>query len=128
MLATMTIVAIDHILLAMPAGGESAAREFYAGVLGLTELAKPDALAARGGAWFSNGAVQIHLGVDPDFRPAKKAHPALIVRDLQTYVDRAEAHGCRIAHDEPLPGYDRVFVYDPFGNRIELIEPERNER
>jgi catechol 2,3-dioxygenase-like lactoylglutathione lyase family enzyme len=119
----MTIVAIDHILLAMPAGGEALARDFYAGVLGLTEMPKPDALAGRGGAWFSNGSVQIHLGVDPEFRPAKKAHPALVVRDIQGYVGRAQAQGCRVANDEPLPGYQRVFVYDPFGNRIELIEP-----
>ncbi len=119
----MTIVAIDHILLAMPAGGEGAARDFYAGVLGLSEMPKPAALVGRGGAWFGNGAVQIHLGVDPEFRPAKKAHPALVVRDLPGYVHRAQAQGCRIADDEPLPGYDRVFVYDPFGNRIELIEP-----
>jgi catechol 2,3-dioxygenase-like lactoylglutathione lyase family enzyme len=125
MLAAMTIVAIDHILLAMPAGGESAARDFYAGVLELTEMPKPNALAGRGGAWFGNGAVQIHLGVDPEFRPAKKAHPALIVRDLRAYVDRAQKQGCRIAHDEPLPGYERLFIYDPFGNRIELIEPSR---
>jgi catechol 2,3-dioxygenase-like lactoylglutathione lyase family enzyme len=125
MLATMTIMAIDHILLAMPAGGENSAREFYAGVLGLTEMPKPAALVGRGGAWFGNGSVQIHLGVDPEFRPAKKAHPALIVRDIRGYVDRAQAQGCRIAHDEPLPGYERVFVYDPFGNRIELIEPSR---
>ena len=119
----MTILAIDHILLAMPAGGEALARAFYAGVLGLTEMPKPDALVGRGGAWFSNGSVQIHLGVDPDFHPAKKAHPALVVRDIQGYVGRAQAQGCRVAHDEPLPGYERVFVYDPFGNRIELIEP-----
>lgn len=121
----MSILDIDHILLAMPAGAENAARAFYAGVLQLTEQEKPEVLAQRGGAWFSNGAVTIHLGVEKDFRPARKAHPALIVKDLQGFIARARAQGCEIAEDEPLPGYERIFIYDLFGNRLELIEPEQ---
>ena len=119
----MSILAIDHILLAMPAGGEARAREFYAGVLGLTEKPKPDALVRRGGAWFTNGSLEVHLGVDQDFRPTVKPHPAFRVHGLSDYVARARAQNCRIAHDEPLPGCERVFIFDPFGNRIELIEP-----
>ena len=118
----MTILAFDHVQLAMPKGGEDLARGFYVGVLGMTELAKPPALAARGGAWFTNGVIQLHLGVDPVFRPARKAHPALVVKGLAAYVARARAQNCRIADDEPLPGYHRAFIDDPFGNRIELME------
>ncbi|HUZ73819.1 MAG TPA: VOC family protein [Stellaceae bacterium] len=118
----MAIIGFDHVQLAMPQGGEDLARGFYAGVLGMTELAKPAALAARGGAWFSDGSTQLHLGVDPGFQPARKAHPALLVRGLDAYVARARAHHCRIVDDEPLPGYRRAFIDDPFGNRLELME------
>ncbi len=88
----------------------------------MAELAKPPALAARGGAWFASGAIQLHLGVEAAFRPARKAHPALLVRGLDTYVARARALGCRIVDDDPLPGYRRAFIDDPFGNRLELME------
>jgi catechol 2,3-dioxygenase-like lactoylglutathione lyase family enzyme len=119
----MSIVAIDHIQLAMPKGGEAKARAFYGGVLRLAELPKPAELAARGGAWFrSEAGINIHLGVDPEFRPAQKAHPALLVAGLDAYVARARAAGCRIVDDDPLPGYARIFLNDPFGNRIELME------
>jgi catechol 2,3-dioxygenase-like lactoylglutathione lyase family enzyme len=120
----MSVIGIDHILLAMPAGAEAQARAFYTGVLGLTEKVKPPALAARGGAWFTNGTIEVHLGVEKDFRPARKAHPAFVVRDLGGFVERARQQGCEIAEDEPLPGYARIFIYDPFGNRLELIEPD----
>ena len=119
----MSVLGIDHILLAMPAGAEAKARDFYAGVLLLQEKVKPPALAKRGGAWFTNGTIEVHLGVEKDFRPARKAHPAFLVRDLAGFVARARAHGCEMAEDEPLPGYSRIFIYDPFGNRLELIEP-----
>jgi catechol 2,3-dioxygenase-like lactoylglutathione lyase family enzyme len=122
-LPAMTVLGIDHILLAMPPGEEAKARAFYSGVLLLTEKVKPAALAARGGAWFTNGTIEVHLGVEKDFRAARKAHPAFVVRDLAGFVARARRHGCEIAEDEPLPGYERVFIYDPFGNRLELIEP-----
>jgi catechol 2,3-dioxygenase-like lactoylglutathione lyase family enzyme len=119
----MSVLAIDHILLAMPPGEEAKARAFYTGVLLLKEKVKPEALAGRGGAWFTNGTIEVHLGVEKDFRPARKAHPAFVVRDLAGFIARARQHGCEIAADEPLPGYARIFVYDPFGNRLELIEP-----
>jgi catechol 2,3-dioxygenase-like lactoylglutathione lyase family enzyme len=122
-LAAMTVLGIDHILLAMPPGEEAKARAFYTGVLLLDEKVKPPVLAARGGAWFTNGTIEVHLGVEKDFRPARKAHPAFVVRDLNGFIERARRDGCEMADDEPLPGYARIFIYDPFGNRLELIEP-----
>jgi catechol 2,3-dioxygenase-like lactoylglutathione lyase family enzyme len=115
--------AIDHVQLAMPAGRERDAREFYSGLLGLPEQVKPPHLAARGGCWFESETVKIHLGVDAEFRPARKAHPALLVHDLGALVDGLAAAGVEIVDDEPLEGYERVYVYDPFGNRLELLEP-----
>lgn len=113
------IVAIDHVQLAMPPGQEAVAAAFYAGRLGLEEKVKPPALAVRGGCWFERDGVRIHLGVEPDFRAAKKAHPALVVQDLRRFVaDRA----LDVRWDGDLPGVDRCYVDDPFGNRIELIE------
>lgn len=119
----MTIVGIDHVQLAMPAGREEEARGFYNRLLGIPEMRKPEELAKRGGAWFENGDVKIHLGVEQDFRPARKAHPALLVRDLRGLVERLRAAGVAVKDDEPLAGYDRVYVSDPFGNRLELLEP-----
>ena len=121
----MTITGIDHIQLAMPGGREDEARAFYARLLGIPEIPKPPELAKRGGAWFESGAVKVHLGVEQDFRPARKAHPALLVRDLRGLVLRLREAGVDIVDDEPLPGYDRVFATDPFGNRLELLEPLR---
>ena len=118
----MTIERIDHVQLAMPPGGEAAAHAFYDGLLGLPEVAKPPHLARRGGCWFERGVVRLHLGVEADFRPARKAHPALIVGDLPTLVARLEAAGFATREDEPLAGYDRRYVDDPFGNRIELMQ------
>lgn len=123
----MAIVGIDHVQLAMPAGCEAAAREFYDGLLGIPEIQKPPVLAERGGVWFQSHGVKVHLGVDRDFRPARKAHPALLVQDLPAMVRRLRDAGVAIADDELLPGYDRVYVTDPFGNRLELME-ERVER
>jgi catechol 2,3-dioxygenase-like lactoylglutathione lyase family enzyme len=119
----VTIRAIDHVQLAMPAGAESEARGFYSGLLGLPELPKPPQLAARGGCWFESDSVKIHLGVDADFRPAKKAHAALLVDDLSDLVARLTAGGIDVVDDEPLEGYERVYIYDPFGNRLELLQP-----
>jgi putative NADPH-quinone reductase/catechol 2,3-dioxygenase-like lactoylglutathione lyase family enzyme len=118
----MRVYAIDHIQLTMPAGEEARARAFYAELLGLEEIAKPPELAGRGGAWFSNGAVTLHIGVEQDFRPARKAHPALLVEGLTAFVARLEAAGYPIQRDVQFVGYDRVHVNDPFGNRIELME------
>ena len=116
------IVGIEHIQLAMPAGGEDAARGFYSGLLGLPERAKPERLAPRGGCWFEAPGVKLHLGVDADFRPAQKAHPALLVDDLAALVVALTAAGVEIGPDEPADGRARCYVNDPFGNRIELIQ------
>ena len=119
----MPIVAIEHVQLAMPPGMEQAAREFYEGLLGIPEVPKPAELAKRGGAWFESGSLKVHLGVEADFRPARKAHPALLVADLEALVARLKQHNVKIVDDDPLDGYFRVYVADPFGNRIELMEP-----
>jgi catechol 2,3-dioxygenase-like lactoylglutathione lyase family enzyme len=105
----------------MPEGGEPTARRFYVGVLGLEEQPKPPVLAARGGCWFSNGAVTVHLGVEDDFRPARKAHPALVVEGLDALCEELEAAGHAVRDDDAVPGVRRCFVDDPFGNRIELV-------
>lgn len=118
----MSVLGIHHVLLAMPRGGEAAAVGFYAGVLGLPETAKPDHLAGRGGCWFELGAIQLHLGIEDDFLPAAKAHPALLVSDLGELRRRLEAAGMPIRVDEPLPGFERIYTQDPFGNRLELLE------
>ncbi|MCC4596058.1 VOC family protein [Xanthomonas campestris pv. phormiicola] len=119
----MAVEKLDHVQLAMPAGGEAAARAFYAGALGIPEVPKPAHLAARGGCWFERGALKVHLGVEQDFRPARKAHPAFIVTGLADLVQALTAGGYRVAEDQPLDGYERRYVEDPFGNRIELMEP-----
>ena len=117
------IVGIDHVQLAMPAGREDDARRFYGQLLGIPEVSKPPALAARGGAWFESGQVKIHIGVESDFRAARKAHPGLLVRNLRDLIRRLSDAGSQVVEDEPFIGYDRVYVDDPFGNRLELMEP-----
>jgi catechol 2,3-dioxygenase-like lactoylglutathione lyase family enzyme len=112
------IVGIDHVQLAMPAGLEAKAREFYSGVLGIPEVPKPVELAGRGGAWFESGTVKIHLGVDADFRPAKKAHPGLLVDDISEVVRALTDSGYHVRLENP----QRAYVDDPFGNRIELVQ------
>ena len=114
---------LHHVQIAIPAGGEPRARDFYGGLLGLTEIAKPENLAQRGGVWFQTGTLQLHLGVDPDFRPAMKAHVAFEVERLAALRERLEAAGYVATTDEPLPGWERCYVADPFGNRTELLEP-----
>jgi catechol 2,3-dioxygenase-like lactoylglutathione lyase family enzyme len=118
----VSLIGIDHVQLAMPAGGEAAARSFYAQVLGLAEVAKPAELAARGGVWFRDGRVHLHLGVEKDFRPAKKAHPAFLVDDVAGLSAVLEAAGIGVAVDVDHLGRPRLYVDDPFGNRLELIE------
>ena len=119
----MHIEAIEHVQLAMPRGQEDIARTFYSGLLEIPEVAKPPELAKRGGVWFERGMLRIHLGVDPEFRPARKAHPALLVRGLNTLVGKLRRAGIDVIEAEPLPGFNHVYVSDPFGNRIELMEP-----
>ena len=118
----MSIYALDHVQLAMPEGGEHLARQFYGDLLQLAEVPKPANLAARGGCWFERDGVKVHLGVEKDFFPARKAHPAFLVDDLEAMVARLTAGGYAAREDEPLDGYFRVYVADPFGNRIELME------
>ena len=123
------MVGIDHVQLAMPVGEEHAARAFYGAVLGLHEVAKPAALAGRGGCWFTTdptGArgtrVDVHLGVEADFRPARKAHPAFVVRDLDEAATRLAAFNAMVEDSVQLDGQRRLHIGDPWGNRIELIE------
>lgn len=117
----MAIVGLDHVQLAIPAGGEDQARAFYAGLLGMAEVPKPANLSPTG-CWFAGGTVSLHIGVDPDFRPAKKGHPALLVDGLAALRERLAAAGCVIRDDKAVAGYVRFFTEDPFGNRIELME------
>ncbi len=114
------IVRLDHVQLAMPAGREAEAEAFYAGLLGLTRLPKPAPLAARGGCWFG-GAVAVHLGVEEDFRPARRAHPALVVRDLPALEAALAAAGVEVRPNPDLAPGGGAYVDDPFGNRIELV-------
>jgi catechol 2,3-dioxygenase-like lactoylglutathione lyase family enzyme len=117
------ILSIDHIQIAMPPGEEAKARAFYVNVLGFTEIPKPPELAKRGGAWFESGTTQLHIGVEPDFRPARKAHPAFVVDDLDTLLAKIQAEGFEVDVSQPaLDEYKRAHVFDPFGNRIELME------
>lgn len=107
----------------MPAGGEAEAVAFYEGVLGIPQVPKPANLAGRGGCWFETATVRIHLGVEPDFRPAKKAHPAFVVSDLARVRRHLADNGVDTVEDQPLPGFDRFYAYDPFGNRLEFLSP-----
>jgi catechol 2,3-dioxygenase-like lactoylglutathione lyase family enzyme len=116
------IYAVHHIQLALPAGGEAAARDFYAGILGLEEVPKPEGLARRGGVWFQAAGFQIHLGVDLEFRAARRAHPGLLVRNLERICQAYEQSGASAERDSLVEGYRRAFLSDPFGNRIELLE------
>jgi catechol 2,3-dioxygenase-like lactoylglutathione lyase family enzyme len=119
----MTIVGLDHVQLAAPAGCEEAARRFYGEVLGLAELEKPEALRGRGGAWFRCGSQQLHVGVAGDFTPAAKAHPALAVAagDLDGLAQRLREAGHEVRWDDAIPELRRCYTADPWGNRIELV-------
>jgi hypothetical protein len=115
------ITAIDHVQVAMPVGAEAIARQFYGGVLGLAEIPKPAVLALRGGVWFQCGAVQLHLGADPDFQAARKAHPAFTTSDLAGLTAALEQAGVAVTPEDTVNGRLRATVTDPFGNRVELI-------
>ena len=119
----MKILSIDHIQIAMPTGEEEKARGFYIGILGFTEIPKPVELAKRGGAWFQSEGAQLHLGVEQEFRPARKAHPAFIVDELDGLITKAQSSGYETdTLQPPLDGFKRAHVFDPFGNRIELMQ------
>jgi catechol 2,3-dioxygenase-like lactoylglutathione lyase family enzyme len=121
---SMLVKRLEHVQLAMPAGGEDRARAFYRDALEIPEVPKPPYLAQRGGCWFEREQLKIHLGVESDFRPAKRAHPALLVIGLRMLAEKLRAYGYELREDERLEGYFRIYVHDPFGNRIELMELE----
>ncbi len=114
---------LHHVQLAIPPGGEDQCRAFWGGLLGMTELEKPPVLAARGGCWFRGGGLEVHLGVEEPFAPARKAHPGILVRGLQQLADTLADAGVEVTWDPEFPGHDRFYAADPFGNRLEFLEP-----
>ena len=116
-------IGLDHVQVAAPAGGEDDARRFYGELLGMAELAKPEPLRARGGAWFACGNHQLHVGIADPFAPATKAHPAILIGagDLDRLAERLAAAGSAVQWDDTIPGTRRFFTADPWGNRIELV-------
>ncbi|MGW0749571.1 VOC family protein [Streptomyces sp. NPDC002587] len=117
------LTAVDHVQLAAPPGSEDRLRAYYTEVLGMDEIPKPAVLAARGGCWFAAGPVQLHLGVEEDFRPARKAHPGLRVTAIAAYASRLQERGAKVVWDDDLPGHRRFYSEDPVGNRLEFLEP-----
>ena len=115
---------IHHVQLGAPAGSEAVARGFWRDTLGLEEIPKPPALAARGGCWFRGRGIEIHVGIEEGFRPATKAHPGLLVSDLSALAERLESAGHPVTWDADFPGFRRIYTVDPFGNRLELLEAE----
>ncbi len=120
----MIVTGLEHLLIAVPEGGEDEERRFFIEFLGFKDVEKPDSVADRRGFWLTAGAVNLHIGTEADFRPAKKAHPAFLVADLDAVRTRLEAAGYPTTDDVALPGFRRFFTADPFGNRIELLEPD----
>ncbi|WP_371498872.1 VOC family protein [Kitasatospora sp. NBC_00374] len=123
-MAGFTFERLHHVQLDVPAGTEERCRAFWAGVLGMTELAKPPVLAARGGCWFRGGGVEVHLGVVAGHVPSAKGHPGILVRSLDELATRLEEHGIPVVRDDDFPGYRRFHSADPFGNRLEFLEAE----
>lgn len=115
------MIALHHVQVSCPAGGEAAARAFYGTALGLTEVTKPPVLAARGGVWFREPGVEVHVGVEADFRPARKAHPAFVVDDIDGVATRVSAAGFAVGWDDDFPGYRRFYTADGAGNRVEIL-------
>jgi catechol 2,3-dioxygenase-like lactoylglutathione lyase family enzyme len=111
---------IDHVHLVVPRGGADAARQFYGGVIGMGEVPKPPALQNNGGCWFRSGECELHIGVDSDFRPQRKAHPCFVVADLRPLAARLEEAGAEVQWDDRIGGVRRFFTHDPFGNRLEF--------
>jgi catechol 2,3-dioxygenase-like lactoylglutathione lyase family enzyme len=120
----MRFVGLHHVQIGIPAEGEAAARAFYGAALGLEEIPKPAHLAVRGGLWFRAGAQEIHLGIEPEHRALLRAHPAFHVEDIEALRARLRELGFDAYDDLPLPGHRRFYVKDPFGNRLEFLEPE----
>lgn len=121
------LVGLDHVQLACPRGGERDGIAFYAGLLGLEHVPKPEPLASRGGCWFRGPGFELHLGVEDDFRAARKAHPALLVEGLDDLATALADAGHPVRWDDELPGVRRAYVEDPFGNRIELVGTDRSD-
>jgi catechol 2,3-dioxygenase-like lactoylglutathione lyase family enzyme len=118
-----TFERLHHVQLAIPPGGEDHCRQFWGSLLGMVELDKPPALAARGGCWFRSGGFEVHLGVEDDFSPARKAHPGILVDGIDTIAERLAAGGVEVRWDPHFPGHRRFYADDPFGNRLEFLEP-----
>ena len=116
----MTVSGIDHVQVAAPPGCEPEARAFYGALLDLEELEKPQELRARGGCWFRAGAQELHVGVAEPFAPARKAHPGLVVSDLDALGERLRGVGIEVTPDDAIPGVQRFYAADPFGNRLEF--------
>ncbi|MFB7826946.1 glyoxalase [Streptomyces hydrogenans] len=114
---------LHHVQLSIPAGGEDACRAFWGDVLGLTEVEKPPVLAARGGCWFRGGGIEVHLGVEEDFRPARRAHPGILVSGIRALAERLESRGTAVTWDDDFPGHTRFHTSDGLGNRLEFLEP-----
>lgn len=121
---TYEFTGLHHVQLAVPPGVEDECRVFWNGALGLAEIPKPPVLAARGGCWFRGGGVEVHLGVEEPFRPARKAHPGILVRDLRHLADRLTSHGIAVDWDDNFPCHDRFYAFDNVGNRLEFLEPK----
>lgn len=113
---------LHHVQLAIPPGGEDKSRDFWSATIGLDELPKPPALAARGGCWFAGGGLEVHLGAEPEFTPARRAHPGIEVTGLSELAARLESAGVSVKWDNEMPGYDRFYSADPFGNRLEFLQ------
>ncbi len=120
----MAVRGLHHVQIAAPPDAEATIRQFYADAVGLPEIEKPPHLAVRGGLWFRCGGQELHVGVDPEFRAVWKTHPAFLVDGLEALRERLVAHGVEVFEDLPLPGYRRFYARDPFGNRLEFVEPE----
>lgn len=121
---TYALTGLHHVQLAIPPGGEDTARAFYQDVLGMSEVDKPPALAARGGCWFRRDGLEVHLGVEQDFRAAAKAHPGILVHDLDALAERIGAAGGDVEWDGEFPGHRRFYSHDQHGNRLEFLQPE----
>ncbi|MGC8474127.1 MAG: glyoxalase [Candidatus Dormibacteria bacterium] len=112
----------------MPPGGEADARRFYHGLLGLTEVEKPPVLRTRGGAWFRGPSLEVHLGVEQEFQAARKAHPGIVTSNLNELAGKLTAGGVEVSWDSDFPGFRRFYAHDPFGNRLEFLEPDAPEQ
>jgi catechol 2,3-dioxygenase-like lactoylglutathione lyase family enzyme len=123
-MTTFAFTRLHHVQLAIPPGGEPRCRAFWGDVLGMDELEKPVVLAARGGCWFRGGGVEVHLGVERGFAPATKAHPGILVSDLAALAETLTAAGVEVTWDGEFPGHERIYAADPFGNRLEFLEPQ----